>query len=256
PLHVVESRAHAHLRNVGIEFLAQRLGATKALLESLDDFGRTADHRIIHLGVDDQEHVERRCQETGGVGDQPRTDPARELDVELAGVAEVRARCRQVGDVDLAAAHAVEKADEASRFVEAVIAVGRLDAFGKRAAVEARLGPPGFMTRLLEGWRESLACQRVEALLQFPAFVGSEIAKLDVHLETSSNTVTRPFFSPATRRLPSGDQRITLMSESSIWTSMGSLALRGRHSVSRQSRPALTRWSPPGCQAKLSTRSV
>ena len=53
------------------------------------------------------------------------------------------------------------------------------------------------------------------------AFVRREIAKLDFHRATRSKIVRRPFFSPTATRLPSGDQRTTLISESTICTSIG-----------------------------------
>src|SRR5687768_10079 len=174
-------------------------------------------------------------------------------------MAEMRFRRRKIRDVELAGTHAVQEADEPRGLVERialVVALGRVDSFRKRASIERRLRPPHFEARTLRRRRESRARERFEALLHVAALGGREIAQRDVHLATSSNKVTRPFFSPTARRLPSGDQRVALISESSICTSIGCGVLPGRHNVRRQSRPPLTKCSPPVCQAKVSTRSV
>jgi len=83
---------HAHLVHEVVEFFTQCAGTTEALFEALDDFGRTTDHRIVHLRVDDEEHIESRRQQAGGVRHQARAYPLGELGVEFPRVPEMR-RC-------------------------------------------------------------------------------------------------------------------------------------------------------------------
>src|SRR4029079_5278452 len=155
-----------------------------------------------------------RGEQAGGIRHQPRLDPLRQPLVEPAGMTEVWPGRRQVGDVELAAADPVEKADQPRGFVERRIAFRRMDAFGKCAAVERRARPPDFLARLLRRGSEAFRRQLFEALLDFAAFVRSEIAQLDFHRTTTSNSETRPCFSPTATRLPSGDQRMALISPS------------------------------------------
>src|SRR6188768_4260362 len=167
PLHVLESRADAELVDETHERALQRLGSTKALFEAFDDLGGAADHRVVSLGIHDEEHVERRCEQARGIRHEAIPDPVREIDIELARVSKERLRRAEIRDVELAAADAVEKPHESHRLVEAVVAVGRLDAFRKRASIERRLGPPDFMARLFRRRRKTLARQHLEALLHF-----------------------------------------------------------------------------------------
>ena len=159
--------------------------------------GGRAEHRVMHLRVEDEEHVERRRQQAGGIRHQPRLDPARTDPRRACPV------CRKCG---LGADRFAMKNSppqtplrKPSRRADSLkVDRPRADEClretrGRRAAPSAtRL--PGAVSSA--AGREALARELFEALLDLLALVGRQIAQLDFHRATSSNSVTRPFFSP------------------------------------------------------------